>query len=109
MERNDERIVLEFKEKLPLDIRSNLVKLIVFGSRARGDHTNVSDLDILALVKNKDAGLERKMEDAAYEIMWTHDFNPLISLKIITESKFNESYSRGFSFYRNIVREGVPV
>ncbi|MDI6704401.1 MAG: hypothetical protein QME40_07015 [bacterium] len=49
------------------------------------------------------------MEDATYQIMWDHNFRPIISLKIFTEDKFNQALREGFSSYRYVERDGIVV
>lgn len=105
----DKEIVLEFKRRFTDDIQTLVTKLIVFGSRARGDATEDSDIDIVVLVTTKTPDIERKMEDIAYKVMWHYDFKPMISLKVIAESQFNDASARGFSFYKHIQEEGVSV
>ena len=85
----------------------NYEKLILFGSRARGDFDDDSDLDILIIVKKKTSKIEKLLEDAVYSTMWDHDFKPIISLKVLTELKFKEAIAKGFSFYRNVIKEGI--
>ncbi|MEW6263161.1 MAG: nucleotidyltransferase domain-containing protein [Thermodesulfobacteriota bacterium] len=80
-----------------------------FGSRARGEGTEESDLDLIALVDTKTPELEQGIEDAVYGLMWDHDFKPIISLKIFEEIHFREAVRQGFSFYRNVEREGLRV
>ena len=43
---NDKAIILEFKKKIPREILSHLKKVIVFGSRAKGNASEESDLDV---------------------------------------------------------------
>ncbi|MBI4746107.1 MAG: nucleotidyltransferase domain-containing protein [Deltaproteobacteria bacterium] len=51
MEEKDRQLVLEFKRRLSEEVLGHLKKLILFGSRARGEGTQDSDLDLVALVK----------------------------------------------------------
>jgi hypothetical protein len=53
--------------------------------------------------------LEGKIEDIAYQVMWDHDFKPIISIKVFTEAGYRNSLAEGFSFYKNIEREGVSL
>lgn len=105
----DKKIISEFKRRLGKDIQGDVKKLIVFGSRARGEAAEDSDIDILAVVTEKRPDIEKKLEDIAYAVMWDYDFKPIISIKMTSESQFNESLARGFSFYRHIEKEGVSV
>ncbi len=63
----------------------------------------------LSLVDNKSSEIERKLEDVAYQVMWDHDFKPIISLKVFAESRFKSAVKRGISFYENVQKEGVSV
>lgn len=80
-----------------------------YGSRARGDATEDSDLDLVALVDEKTPEIEQMLDDISYKLMWDHDFKPIISLKVFGEDRFREAAAKGFSFYRNVEREGVTI
>ena len=109
MEEKDRQLVLELKRRLPSEVLSHLKKLIMFGSRARGEGAEDSDLDLVALVDEKNTEIESKLSDAAYSVMWDHDFRPIISLKVFAESRFRSAAEKGYSFYRNVEREGVAL
>ncbi len=109
MDKKDKALILELKSRIPSDIKKNLKRLVVFGSRARGNASEYSDLDVVILLDKKTAAIEKKIEDSVYELMWEHDFKPIISVKIFAESRFNQAVHKGFSFYRNIQREGVVI
>lgn len=107
MDERDRALIEEFKKRLPAKVARHLRKIIIFGSRARGEATEDSDLDVIALVDEKTPEIEKHLEDAAYQVMWDHDFKPIISLKVFAESQFYNAVNRGFSFYRHIEKEGV--
>ncbi len=109
MDERDRALVLEFKRRIPADLKAHLKRIIVFGSRAKGEATEDSDLDVIALVEEKTSEIERHLEDIVYQVMWDHDFNPIISLKVLAESRFYDALNKGFSFYRHIEREGIAV
>lgn len=56
MKEKDKEIVLEFKRRLTEDIRVQIEKVIVFGSRVRDEATEDSDLDVIILVREKTGG-----------------------------------------------------
>lgn len=105
----DKKIVAELKGRLPSEVVRHLRRMILYGSRARGDASEDADLDLVALVDEKTPELEQALEEIAYNVMWDHDFRPIISLKVLTEEKFSDSLSKGFSFYRNVEREGIVI
>ncbi len=108
MSKKDKSIIIQFKERIPTQIRKELAKIIIFGSRAEKKASRYSDLDVAVLVRRKTRQLEKKLEDIAYVLMLEHDFQPVISLKIFGQEDFERRYKQGFSFYRH-VREGIVV
>lgn len=109
MNKRDKQIVADFKHRIPSDLAPMVKKIIVFGSRARGEEREDSDLDLAVLVSEKNPKLERQLSDTAYQVMWDHDFQPIISLKVFAESRFNDLLARGFSFYRHVQSEGISL
>jgi len=109
MNERDKELITEFKRRLPSELGNHLRRIIVFGSRSRGDAAEESDLDVIALVDEKSIDIERRLEDIVYQVMWDYDFKPIISLKVFSESQFNNALSKGSSFYRHIEKEGIAV
>jgi predicted nucleotidyltransferase len=109
MNERDRSIILELKKRLPDDVRDHIQKVVAFGSRVRGEGSEDSDLDLLILVDRKAPEIEVKIEDVAYQVMWDHDFKPILSIKFFTESGYLNLLREGFSFYKNIEREGVSL
>jgi predicted nucleotidyltransferase len=109
MDEKDRNLILEFKTRLPGDVMAQIRKVVAFGSRVRGQGEEDSDLDLLILVDRRTPELEGKIEDIAYQVMWDHDFKPIISIKVFTEVGYRNFLREGFSFYKNIEREGVSL
>ncbi|HAM50510.1 MAG TPA: hypothetical protein DCP92_07355 [Nitrospiraceae bacterium] len=107
MNERDKELILALRKKLPQALADHLKELIIFGSRVRGDSTDDSDLDVLALVDEKTPEIEQGFEDVVYQVMWDHDFRPIISLKVLELSKYRDAVKKGFSFYKHIEKEGV--
>ena len=105
----DKALIEELKQRLPPDVIHHIRRMILYGSRARGDAEDDSDLDLVALVDENTPELEQKLDEIAYSVMWDHDFKPIISLKVFAEERFRTAAAKGFSYYRNVEREGVPV
>ena len=109
MDERDKIIVKEFKSRIPQDIKNHLEKIIVYGSRARDEEDEFSDLDMAVIIDKKGLVIEKELEEIAYQVMWEYDFKPLISLKLFSKSDFNQALRNGFSFYRNVEREGIVL
>ena len=109
MDERDRRMVTDFKSRLPEEVKSRVSKVLVYGSRAIGVAAEDSDLDVAILVDRKTVGLERQIDDVAYQVMWENDFRPILSVKVFEESRFRKALREGFSFYKAIEREGIPL
>ena len=55
MTERDKKLISELREKAPPALAQHVKEMIIFGSRARGDSTEDSDLDVLVLVDEKTA------------------------------------------------------
>ncbi len=95
MNDRDRELLLEFKKRLPSDLSNQIKRLIVFGSRVKGEAQEESDLDVIALVNEKTPEIENLLSDIVYQVMWDYDFKPIISLKVFSESQFYNALNRG--------------
>lgn len=105
----DNKIINKIKSMIPSDLKGKIIKLIVFGSRVRGEETDDSDLDILAIVNEKSIDIEQRLDDIVYQVMWDNDFKPIISLKVFSDNRFTKALQEGYSFYKHINNEGIPI
>jgi predicted nucleotidyltransferase len=105
MNPKDYMVAKELKEQLS-DVTS-LVDIIVFGSRARGDQDEYSDLDISIIVPSLNTELKEKI----YEIVWQVGFDNymVISPLVFTEDEIENSALRSAPIIKNIFEEGVRV
>lgn len=86
-------------------IKSDDIKLIMlFGSVARGEDTEESDIDILIVSPNAD-DLRYKINRIAVDIILEKD--EVISPHLMTEEHFNKT--RNNSFLTNVLNEGVVL
>ncbi len=49
------------------------------------------------------------MHESAYQVMWDHDFTPILSLKVFDADNFAAYQKKGFSFYRKVAREAIAL
>jgi predicted nucleotidyltransferase len=105
MQEKDRTIVEKFKSLVSQRVKVH--EVTVFGSRARGDATEESDLDVLVVVDYLDHSLERYISDCAWEAGFPEDviIIPIaISLDTLKNSPIRESV-----FIKNVYQEGVSV
>ena len=76
----------------------------IFGSVARGDDHEESDIDIL-IISNHREDIDDIISE---EIAWImYDKQELISAHVINEDLFNKT--KNFSFLTNVLKDGVPI
>jgi predicted nucleotidyltransferase len=98
-----ERISSSLKERYPNDI----VSVYVFGSRARGDHTDRSDFDVLVIVRKRSVAIEEAVVATFVEEEMESGlcFDPIIK----SLSSFELEKRHHTPFFQNIEREGIAV
>lgn len=99
-------ILAELRHYLEALYGEQLVKVVLYGSQARGDARPDSDIDILIVLKepfNYSAEIERISYIVA-PICLEH--NIVIGYAFVTQQLFQQGNS---GFLRNVRREGVPV
>ena len=99
-------ILRELRKELRKLYGDNLVKLMVFGSWARGEAYEDSDVDVVVVLRDMDSqGKEiDRMIDIIYELNLRH--NTLISVYPVSEVSFAQLKS---PLLMNIRKEGVEV
>jgi len=105
MQEKDLRVIEKFK--LLVSQKVKVLEIRVFGSRARGDATAESDLDVLVVVDYLDHSIERYISDCAWEAGFPEDvivMPILISMDTLKNSPMRESV-----FIKNVFREGITV
>jgi predicted nucleotidyltransferase len=99
------KIVETFKQLVSQRVKVHEVR--VFGSRARGDAAEDSDLDVLVVVDQLDHATEKYISDCAWEAGFPADI--IIMPVAITLDTLKNSPLRESVFIRTVYREGVFV
>jgi predicted nucleotidyltransferase len=79
----------------------------VFGSRAREDGDDYSDMDVYIEVENLDESLKRKIRDVAWEVGFEGSI--YISIMIFTSHEIHNTPLKASPLVENIERQGIPI
>lgn len=97
----------QFVSRVRANIGDNLISMRLFGSRARGEGSENSDLDVLVLVKTLDIQIKHAIWDIANDIFLDTWIN--ISPLVTTEADFKKLVDRERLIAKDIEKEGIPL
>ena len=103
------RILCEFRNKTKSIMGDSLKQMILYGSYARGDYRDNSDMDIMVLTELTDdriIQIEDEIFDAAYDIEL--EYGVPISVNIKNEKHF-KNWVNSLPYYSNIQKEGIII
>ncbi len=87
----------------------HLQKIILYGSRARGDFRDDSDYDILVLTDLEES-LQKEYQKRLFYMTYDFSLDHDVDIKpIAKEEKFFKYWAVNYPFYRNIQQEGVVL
>ena len=109
MPENIRNIIYRFSQELRRILGDKLTKIIVYGSYARGDFRENSDIDIMILVKMSDEEI-RLVKNDIYDLAFEFEINTGIEFSpIIKNEDQYEYWIDTLPFYRNVRDEGVVM
>jgi predicted nucleotidyltransferase len=98
------QITTEFKEKISLIYQNKLSSVILFGSQARGDAEEFSDIDILVVLKGSINPFKELQVCIDIISELSLKFDTVIACIFEQEEKFQ---TEDIPLYKNIRREGI--
>lgn len=108
---NISNIISKFVKSVKKVLGNRVKKIILYGSYARGDYNEGSDIDIMILTDLTDDEIYdylMKISDIAYDIESENNFDITLSPLIKNIDKFNKRINI-IPFYYNVQKEGVVV
>ena len=102
-------ILLDFAEKAKGILGKSLQEIILYGSYARGDYTEYSDVDLMLLTTLSDREIE-KIEGEVFDLAFDFQLAYGIDISVILKNEEQFNYWLGaLPFYDNVKREGVVI
>ena len=99
--------ISEFVARLREKYADEVMLVVLFGSKVRGDFDEESDLDVLVVVQNGDWRFRDEVALAAFDPMLEHD---VIIMPLVIDLEHYQWLQRyRVPLYRNIQAEGVEL
>jgi predicted nucleotidyltransferase len=101
----DRQTALAFKRRVAVLVP--VLQLSVFGSRARGDASDGSDLDVFLVVDHIDSDLRKRISEVAWEVGFENDV--VLSTFVVTTEQLERGPMGASPIIRQIEKEGVRL
>jgi uncharacterized protein len=99
-------VLIDFLKRIS-SLRPQIDKIVLFGSRARGDEMPYSDYDLLLVVQKRNQNLVDALYDAAVQVLCATGRD--ISLKIFSRPDFQRLSNLPTPFMKNVAKEGITL
>lgn len=90
-----------------LGLDTEVVRVIAYGSRVRGDYEPGSDLDVLIELEEVTATARRQILDRAWELSLEEGY--VISVTMVSREAFESGPLSCSEYARHVRREGVEI
>lgn len=88
---------------------ASLKKVIVYGSYARGDYNENSDIDLMILTSLSEEEI-RRVENDVYDVAFEFQMEYLVDISVIIKNEEQFQYWLGaLPFYDNVQKEGIII
>lgn len=98
-----------FKTRLQELYPEAALEVRLYGSRARGDAHEESDLDLLVLIPDNEQSVRRLAAEAVFRVYAELDYPFVISPQVMSHDHFAELLRRERLYAQEVVRDGIPI
>jgi predicted nucleotidyltransferase len=103
----ENQALAELKQRLLEQFSGVIQSILLYGSKARGDSTPDSDVDVLIVVDSDDWRLHKQICYVVADVGLQYDLN--LSPRIWSISHLCEMQAMNASLYQNICRDGINL
>ncbi len=104
---NDRIAVAEYIEHIRRRFPDRVFAVLLFGSKARGDADDESDIDLLVLVDVEDNDFRSELWDIASDV--SLEYNVVVSPQVFGQANWDETRRIRMPLYREIEKYSVPL
>jgi predicted nucleotidyltransferase len=107
LDTNEKKAVDEFTQSVKAAFGDSIKRLLIYGSKARGNFHKESDIDILVLLEQEDYQARNQISDIAFDLLLK--YGVLISPRVINTIEYAKLCRWQTAFIRNVDKDGVPI
>ena len=105
----DAKILKELVDGILAIFDTQVIRIVLYGSYARGDYQKNSDVDVMILVDLTEEEI-KKRENAVYDIAFDIEMSTGIDISPVIKSEEQYEYWVDvLPYYRNVREEGVEI
>ena len=104
MKDREQGAIEEYTRALRARYPDHIAKVVLFGSQARGDAREGSDVDVLVIVDNPERRLKNEITDLAFDMMMKHAVD--IEPAIFSRDEWNRMAAAPTAFAYTVEQEG---
>ena len=93
--------IIAKKFRQVVESKYNIIEMKIFGSFARGDYSETSDIDIMVRLAQVDRSIEEDLFNIAYDLELEYDC--VVDVIVLPQ------YVSNIMIYQNIQKDGVAV
>ncbi len=103
----EKKAIREFIEAVRLAYGERIQRAALFGSKARGDWTKRSDIDILLIADDDKWSFRKDIWMIASSVELEYDL--LLDIRVISARRWETMKAMQAGLYQNISRDAVPI
>ena len=107
LSKKEESVIKKFKHELLKRYPDRIKTVLVFGSKARGDYNDESDIDVMVITDELDWKFADKVRRIGYALDEEIDYK--LSIQVMSEAKIAYLRENNFQFAQNIFRDSVST
>ena len=106
-EADEQKWLAGFREAVDDKYRQATVRMVLFGSRARGDWNEDSDIDVLVIVRDEASETKKEIQELGASLSVGGTAMPMVIAQ--TEAEWKTIEESGLPLHREVEADGVQI
>ena len=103
----DSKALIAFRDRVVRELGDRIYVIVVYGSVARGEAKEDSDIDVLIVGRNGE--IRRRVSEISYDIDYENSFETFITPVYYTREEFEQRIRVGSPFIYEVLKDGVAL